>query len=312
MSVDPVIQSPGNSQSINPYSYIMNNPLAGVDPSGYEAEKKETVEVAADAEVQQDTDGNYYVSAGDGSGELIQIDSVKGTTSNGSSRTVNLGAGGKVESVEIVDIGSQGLITQVNNSYKSGVGGVSDPKVRENLTDEQWMKTKREIENNKWMILGVIAALSDPSSEEYKGIASDYGYHVGIDDFSEAAEYLLQNYRQALSILEKLERKDFYYYPASGNYGEYTQRIGLSRMFYKISQHKYVSSTITHEISHGIGFKHEKGKNTTFGREKGDLIHLALIGRTAASALARLDARKQLLTNAFQFERTALKFDHRK
>ena len=35
MSVDPVIQSPGNSQSINPYSYIMNNPLAGTDPTGY-------------------------------------------------------------------------------------------------------------------------------------------------------------------------------------------------------------------------------------------------------------------------------------
>ena len=35
MSVDPVIQSPTNSQSINPYSYIMNNPMAGIDPSGY-------------------------------------------------------------------------------------------------------------------------------------------------------------------------------------------------------------------------------------------------------------------------------------
>jgi RHS repeat-associated protein len=38
LSVDPVIQFEGNSQSINPYSYIMNNPLAGTDPSGYEAE----------------------------------------------------------------------------------------------------------------------------------------------------------------------------------------------------------------------------------------------------------------------------------
>ncbi|MCF7517755.1 RHS repeat-associated core domain-containing protein [Pseudoalteromonas sp. L21] len=37
MSVDPVIQSPTNSQSINPYSYIMNNPLAGTDPTGYSA-----------------------------------------------------------------------------------------------------------------------------------------------------------------------------------------------------------------------------------------------------------------------------------
>jgi RHS repeat-associated protein len=37
LSVDPFIQSPGNSQSMNPYSYIMNNPLAGTDPSGYTA-----------------------------------------------------------------------------------------------------------------------------------------------------------------------------------------------------------------------------------------------------------------------------------
>ncbi|WP_346837946.1 RHS repeat-associated core domain-containing protein [Microbulbifer sp. SAOS-129_SWC] len=35
LSVDPVVQAPGNSQSLNPYSYIMNNPLAGTDPSGY-------------------------------------------------------------------------------------------------------------------------------------------------------------------------------------------------------------------------------------------------------------------------------------
>jgi hypothetical protein len=37
MSVDPYIQSPTNSQSMNPYSYIMNNPLSGTDPSGYAA-----------------------------------------------------------------------------------------------------------------------------------------------------------------------------------------------------------------------------------------------------------------------------------
>jgi RHS repeat-associated protein len=33
--VDPVIQFPGNSQSLNPYAYLMNNPLAGTDPTGY-------------------------------------------------------------------------------------------------------------------------------------------------------------------------------------------------------------------------------------------------------------------------------------
>ncbi|MFC5491362.1 RHS repeat-associated core domain-containing protein [Dokdonella soli] len=35
LSVDPIIQNPANSQSLNPYSYILNNPLAGKDPTGY-------------------------------------------------------------------------------------------------------------------------------------------------------------------------------------------------------------------------------------------------------------------------------------
>jgi RHS repeat-associated protein len=37
LSVDPIISNPADSQSINPYSYIGNNPLSGVDPTGYEA-----------------------------------------------------------------------------------------------------------------------------------------------------------------------------------------------------------------------------------------------------------------------------------
>ena len=43
MSVDPLIQSPTSTQSINPYSYIMNNPLAGTDPTGYKSEVEEVV-----------------------------------------------------------------------------------------------------------------------------------------------------------------------------------------------------------------------------------------------------------------------------
>jgi RHS repeat-associated protein len=35
LGVDPVVQFAANSQSINPYSYILNNPFAGRDPSGY-------------------------------------------------------------------------------------------------------------------------------------------------------------------------------------------------------------------------------------------------------------------------------------
>ena len=35
LSVDPYITFPSETQSINPYSYIMNNPMAGTDPTGY-------------------------------------------------------------------------------------------------------------------------------------------------------------------------------------------------------------------------------------------------------------------------------------
>ena len=38
LSVDPIISNPLNSQSLNPYSYIGNNPLSGVDPTGYQCE----------------------------------------------------------------------------------------------------------------------------------------------------------------------------------------------------------------------------------------------------------------------------------
>jgi len=37
MSVDPVFQFPENSQSLNPYSYVLNNPLSLTDPSGLTA-----------------------------------------------------------------------------------------------------------------------------------------------------------------------------------------------------------------------------------------------------------------------------------
>jgi RHS repeat-associated protein len=37
LSLDPMFQAPTNTQSVNPYSYVMNNPLSLADPSGYNA-----------------------------------------------------------------------------------------------------------------------------------------------------------------------------------------------------------------------------------------------------------------------------------
>lgn len=35
VQADPIVQAPKNTQNLNRYSYIINNPLAGTDPSGY-------------------------------------------------------------------------------------------------------------------------------------------------------------------------------------------------------------------------------------------------------------------------------------
>ena len=40
LSVDPIIHNPADSQSLNPYAYLMNSPLAGTDPTGYDIERR--------------------------------------------------------------------------------------------------------------------------------------------------------------------------------------------------------------------------------------------------------------------------------
>jgi hypothetical protein len=72
LSVDPFIQDPGNSQSMNPYSYIMNNPLAGTDPTGYLSVKmqKKTgsrIQRKVDVKVAKTGNGSFTVSVSGGS-----------------------------------------------------------------------------------------------------------------------------------------------------------------------------------------------------------------------------------------------------
>ncbi|WP_068546098.1 RHS repeat domain-containing protein [Thalassotalea crassostreae] len=85
MSVDPFIQSPTNTQSINGYSYIMNNPIMGIDPTGYESEPV----------LGKDGDGNVYKQV---DGEWVRIEGASNwndlpNVSNGSGIS-SLGASG--------------------------------------------------------------------------------------------------------------------------------------------------------------------------------------------------------------------------
>lgn len=93
LSVDPVIQFPTNSQSLNPYSYVLNNPMAGKDPSGF-CEIRPGDAACADVQTEQlgshikgvatsrtDSKGNiFYSGAGTVGGKLAPGVSVVGVT----------------------------------------------------------------------------------------------------------------------------------------------------------------------------------------------------------------------------------------
>jgi len=113
LSVDPFIQEPGNSQSMNPYSYIMNNPLAGTDPSGYKSQT-ETFKIrrkkTGSNMLQQVGERKTKTVTNDQTGEVVQSTSVtkmadgsfKGTSErNNGQRSFKYEVTGHVENTKI-------------------------------------------------------------------------------------------------------------------------------------------------------------------------------------------------------------------
>ena len=114
LSVDPFIQDPGNSQSINPYSYIMNNPLAGTDPTGYMGERL--------SNLREKLSNSSSI-------ENIKIEDVKKITvtkqSNGSTRVNVEKTNGKSvgQSFEAADIGGLSDRTNQNQTDQLNFSG---------------------------------------------------------------------------------------------------------------------------------------------------------------------------------------------
>ena len=89
--VDPFVQFPSNSQSLNPYSYVLNNPMAGTDPTGYKMDCVGMTGAACtmpDAkpqlQVRKGEDGKLFAVATDGKGNMLKVESV--VAGNGSGK----------------------------------------------------------------------------------------------------------------------------------------------------------------------------------------------------------------------------------
>ena len=127
LSVDPYIQEPGNSQSMNPYSYIMNNPMSGTDPSGYEAETKKKVRVQRAG--SRITTGITVTATSNGSGTNIEVE---GKDAGAVIKTVSA-IGEKVASQKTAKVKSSGRITNKKGVFNGNVG--SDNAASSSLDD---------------------------------------------------------------------------------------------------------------------------------------------------------------------------------
>jgi len=108
-SADPLIQDPFNAQSLNRYSYVLNNPLAHIDPSGYLSLKKvlrnPIFGVAAGLAAS-------WVMGPGGFGLYANVFSIEGAIVAG---TVSGGLGGGVKGA---------IIGGVSGAFTSGIGGL--------------------------------------------------------------------------------------------------------------------------------------------------------------------------------------------
>ncbi|MDX3775641.1 polymorphic toxin type 8 domain-containing protein [Chromatiaceae bacterium AAb-1] len=121
LSVDPFIQSPGNSQSLNPYSYIMNNPLAGTDPTGY-------VSCAA-SKIERVCDNTISRWGGNGNADMTAFATSSGVASNqgnGAQVAQSTQASG-VQSSTTDLLNQNALVNKNNNTSPSGLGEQFDP-----------------------------------------------------------------------------------------------------------------------------------------------------------------------------------------
>lgn len=179
MSVDPFIQSPTSTQSVNPYSYIMNNPLSGTDPTGYACttaqsmngncgsggassesigdKEFESIETYKDKAIVNTKDGASY--------QLTSVTSGQKNLQSATSATID--DVGKPSDSSKSDFGSgiKSFLKTVVNSFKKGgfIGAALTPSTLGNgeLSEETHAMMREKIKENRIALAKMITAAKE-------------------------------------------------------------------------------------------------------------------------------------------------------
>jgi len=112
LSVDPIIQFPANSQSLNPYSYLMNNPMSGTDPSGYMS-----CSAAVQGRISGGCTGGEDPSDPDSAwGQGVSVVSVNSRTARNQSNGANQTANSASASTQVPEIHSPSEAGKTNDA----------------------------------------------------------------------------------------------------------------------------------------------------------------------------------------------------
>jgi hypothetical protein len=131
LSVDPFVHD--GSQGINPYSYIMNNPLAGTDPTGYRpkslcGEKQEGCTVVTDKkEIAKILNSLKDNSDNGNKSKKQETDPEEDSTSIGSQSSIGESAGGFVDPKFVAGAASAKFVADTILSAKAATTSTNVP-----------------------------------------------------------------------------------------------------------------------------------------------------------------------------------------
>jgi RHS repeat-associated protein len=154
LSVDRAINGTANSQGLNPYSYIGNNPLSGTDPTGYDCQEDSSGQVATSCLRSNDGINKITDATGKEVGTVILASKGDNITISGNGGSINSTFTGKTGDVSRLlngppsDVGAIGALT---NGTLDGMGasyGIGPDKVRSPMVDllAQAQQAKRSAE----------------------------------------------------------------------------------------------------------------------------------------------------------------------